>query len=60
MRMLIVLICGLTTGCSTIVSNLPTMEYCHEVLYNRLGNDITFAARCKTTGRDNLPVVPKI
>ena len=39
-------ILALLSGCSTVAGSLPTFEYCSEVHYNRIGNQIDVQAKC--------------
>jgi len=42
-----ILIVLLLSGCSTIAGNLPTVQYCDKVIYERNGIDIKASMECK-------------
>lgn len=52
MKILTALILFTLTGCSTLIEQvvpqvLPTAKYCDEVLYQRVGKEVAFAAKCQ-------------
>lgn len=43
-----IVLCAMTLhGCGAIGGVLPTLQYCHEVRYERNGNQIKVEARCQ-------------
>lgn len=57
----IMLVCLFLSGCAWLFSNAPTFEYCNEVHYDRIGNQITVIAKCSApiSSGSNLSI-PKI
>lgn len=41
----IAILTGLT-GCAQLAGSMPTFEYCSEVRYTRIGNQIDVTAKC--------------
>lgn len=46
LRLSLVIIAACLSGCAALVGNSPTFEYCNEVHYNRVGNQIDVTAKC--------------
>lgn len=44
------------SGCSALVANAPTMQYCSKVNYVRDGNKITVSAECAAPIGGSIPV----
>ena len=45
MKLIFVLLATLA-GCAQIAANTPSLEYCSEVHYTRVGNQIDISAKC--------------
>lgn len=45
--LLAMLILAAGAGCTTIASQLPSVQYCSEVRYERIESNITLEAKCK-------------
>lgn len=48
-----ILVVLLLSGCSTIAGNLPTVQYCDKVVYERNGVDIKASMECKAPISDS-------
>lgn len=47
------------SGCAAVAGISPTFEYCSEVHYNRVGNQIDVTAKCAAPiGGGALPIPP--
>lgn len=60
MKIAIVGLAALLGGCASVLGNSPTFEYCNEVHYNRVGNQIDVTAKCAAPiGGGALPLPAK-
>lgn len=57
MKTLLLISTLLIGGCSTIIGNTPSLQYCDEVMYYRSGNKMKIQAECSVPmGSSGTPI----